>query len=152
MDAFQGIPLEVLSSVRDDLIVVNRSLALVTAPGLVSFTPSTLRVAAPHAGKVDILQQKYSSLLNTTILPTRYVDTDLMDTRILFSSDFFAERSIRGWARVSLYFARLCAKMEEMGKESGLKSEYVFHAGTDSTLIPSEFKDGLGQEMQLITP
>ena len=148
-EAFPGTPEEVFSSVKDDLIVVSR--AAVQPSELVSFTPSTLRVAPPYSERVGDIQNKYASLLNLTVLPTRYLDTDLMDPNLLFSQGFFSERSIKGWARLSLTFARLCASMQEMAFASGLKQEHVFHGGT-SNLIPCRFSNRQGEEMELVAP
>ena len=134
LEAFPGTPESVLAGVREDLIVVTR--AVEEPSTLVSFAPSHLRVANPYAGSVDALREKYSELLNVTIHPTRYLDTDLADPSIVFHESFFAQRSIRGWGKLSLYFARLCASMEEMAKASGLKGIFTTAAATLASSSP----------------
>ena len=141
-----GIPEQLLSSVRDDLIVVTRIREEPSA--LVGFMPSTLRVAKPYQGKMGEIK-KYADLLDVTVQPTRYVDTDLSDPSIQFHEGFFARRSIKGWAKLSLYFARLCESMQELSKSAGLKQKNVFHGGSDTTLVYAQFVDHHGEEMEL---
>jgi hypothetical protein len=147
LESFPGIPDDLLGTVRDDLIVVAR--ATEDASTLVSFTPSTLRLSRDHAHKAEELSAKYSRLLNVDIQPTRYLDTDLEDARLVFGEELFVNRSIKGWVRLSLYFARLCASMEALRGESGLKQGEVSHSGRETHLIPAEFASRLGEEMQL---
>ena len=147
LESFPGIPDDLLGTVKDDLIVVAR--ATEDASTLVSFTPSTLRLSRDHAQKADELSAKYSRLLNIDIQQTRYLSSDLEDARLVFGEEFFVNRSIKGWVRLSQYFARLCASMEALRNESGLKQGEVSHSGRDTHLIPAEFASRLGEEMQL---
>ena len=147
LETYPRIPDDLLGTVRDDLIVVAR--ATEDTSTLVSFTPSTLRLSRDHAHKAEDLSARYSRLLNADIQQSRYLSSDLEDARLVFGEEFFVNRSIKGWVRLSQCFARLCASMEALRNESGLKQGEVSHSGRDTHLIPAEFASRLGEEMQL---
>ena len=136
MDAIPGIPPPLLASVRDDLIVVKQ--AAVETSALVSFEPSTLRVAKPFHNKVPSLKEKFGEPLNVTIQRGRHLDTDWNSPILTFTDQWFAPRSIRGWARLSLHLARLCASVEEMKTRSGLKQKEIFYEDRDTNLLTSQ--------------
>ena len=146
LDFVPGIPEEVLATVRENLIVVAR--ATETASALVGFTPSTLRLSRDHWHKADKLQAKYGPLLNVTVQRGNYLETDFEDARLVFGEDFFVNRSTKGWARLSTYFARLCSSMQELRSQSGVRE--VSHSGRDTTLVPAEFVSRQGEELQLV--
>ena len=148
LDAYPQTPEVLLHSLADDLIVVTR--ALDEAPSeLVGYEPCTLRVTKKHANGLDELQQAYGDLLNVTILSTRYLETDLRNPSITFDESFFKARSISGWAKLSRHFARVCAAMEELKNETGLKLKDVFHDEGESHLVPTQFVDGHGDTLEL---
>ena len=152
MEAIPGIPEPLLSGVRDDLIVVTRANnwkavdPLNPAPDLVSFGASTLRLSKAHAKLADELDEEYGDVLAVEVRPSRYIETDLVDTHLVFHEHFFAPRSIKSWARLALYFARLTAKMEELAKRSGLKPSGVISGRSDNHLVHSQFQDRFGRE------
>ena len=148
LEAFPGTPESALASVREDLIVVTRAIGEPST--LVNFAPSHMRVAKPYSGGVASMREKYSELLNVTIQATRYLDTDLADPSIVFHESFFAPRSIKGWAKLSLSFARLCATMENLAEVSGLKPHYIFHGKSDSRLVDSQIVNLHGESLDLI--
>jgi hypothetical protein len=145
-----GIPDVLLSTVKQDLIVVSRVTE--NPSELVTFGQSTLRVAKPYSAGIDSLKETYESLLNMTIIPTSYLDTDLANPHIVFHENFFTPRSIKGWCRLSLYFSRLCQSMFDLATQSGLKHGSVFHSDRETFLLYSQFVDAHAQEMELITP
>ena len=145
-----GIPTDLLSTVRDDLIVISRATESVST--LVSFAPSVLRLSRDHSHKAEHLQSKYGELLNVTVQASRYVDSDMEGPKLRFGEEFFLNRSFKGWTRLSSYFARLCAAMEELRAESGLKQSEVSHGDRETNLVPATFVNRLGEEMELITP
>jgi hypothetical protein len=145
-----GIPTDLLSTVRDDLIVISRATESVST--LISFAPSVLRLSRDHSHKAEHLQSKHGELLNITVQPTRYVDSDMEGPKLRFGEEFFLNRSFKGWTRLSVYFARLCAAMEELRAESGLKQREVSHGDRETHLIPTQFVNRQGEEMELITP
>ena len=100
LEAFPETPEALLTSVRDDLIVVTRAI---DAPSeLVGFEPSTLRVTKTYAKGIDEWRAMYGDLLNVTIQPTRFLDTDLHEPYITFHESFFAARSISAYSAVGL--------------------------------------------------
>ena len=145
--AFPGTPEAVLSSVRDDLVVVTRVRE--AASDLVMFEPATLRVAQPHADGVEAWQDTYGELLHVTIQRGRHLDTDLNSPTLTFHEDFFAPRSIRGWAKLVLHFARLCASMDELRALSGLRQRDVYHEHRDGHLVPTQIVDAHGEPVEL---
>ena len=145
-----GIPDVLLSTVKQDLIVVSRVTE--NPSELVSFGQSTLRVAKPYVAGIDALKEKYESLLNMTIIPTSYLDTDLANPHLIFHENFFTQRSIKGWCRLSLYFSRLCQSMQDLATQSGLKHGSVFQNDRETFLVYSQFKNARAEEMELITP
>ena len=144
-DSLPGIPEPLLSSVREDLIVVTR--AVEEPSSLVSFGGSTMRLAKGYSGEAEELRNEYEDLLNVEIKSTKYVETDLSGAHIVFNEMFFAERSIKGWAKLGLYFARLTASMEDLARRSGLKPSGVSHGRSDSRLVYTHFEDRHGEEV-----
>ena len=145
-DAFPGTPEALFSAVREDLVVVQQLLG--TPSALVGFEPATLRVAKPHASAIDELRE-YSALLNVTIEPSRYLDTDLHGATLTFQESFFAPRSISGWKTLSTHLARLCTAMDELRKRSGLKQSEVVHEDHSTNLVLTSFASGEGEELEL---
>ena len=146
--AIPGIPDALLSSVNDDLIVVTR--AAEGAIELVGLEPSTLRVAPPFHDRVEELQEDFGELLNVEIQRGRHLDTDWQNPILTFTDQWFSPRSVRGWAKLSLYFARLCASVEEMKTRSGLKQKEVFYdERPSSNLIRSQLLSSTGEVMEL---
>ena len=147
LEAFPGTPEALLSSVRGDLIVVARARDSPSA--LVGFDPCTLRVASTNAPDLTQWRERFGELLNVTISPTKYLETDLKDPTLTFHESFFAPRSIAGWAKLSRHFARLCASMEELRSISGLKQKAVFYDDRDSHLVPAFFVSANGETLVL---
>ena len=147
MDAIPGIPEPLLTSVRDDLIVVAR--ANVEPSDVVRFEESTLRVIKTRAAELDKWQETYGDPLNVNIKPSRYLETDLKDCSLTFSEQFFAPRSIQGWRKLSLHFARICGAMAELMTLSGLKQKEVFHESRDTHLIYTNLVNVRGGSMEL---
>ena len=147
LEAYPQTPEALLTSVRDDLIVVTRAI---DAPSeLVGFEPSTLRVTKTYSKGIDEWREMYGDLLNVTIQPTRYLDTDLHEPYITFHESFFAPRSITGWMKLSRHFARVCNAMEDLKRLSGLKQKEVFYDHRESNLIPAQFVDNRGELLEL---
>jgi hypothetical protein len=138
-DAFPNTP-EVVFAVRDDLIVVSRVND--TPSEVVRFSGSQLRLSKYHSHKVNELQH-YAQLLNVTVHPTQLLESDILDLSLVLDESFFVPRSIKGWARLSLYFARLCAAMEELASQAAIKDI----VGTG--LVPITLLDRRGDEMRL---
>eukprot|EP00966_Prymnesium_polylepis_P306527 7083167-Prymnesium_polylepis.2 len=90
----EGIPTDLLSTVRDDLIV---SRVTESASTLIAFAPSVLRLSQDHSHKAQQLQTKYGELLNVTVQASRYVDSDMEGPKLRFGQDFFINRSFKGW-------------------------------------------------------
>ena len=144
--AFPGTPDALFLSVRDDLIVVTREIENPT--NLVGFEPSVLRVKA-HAGLVDDWRATYGDALNVTIRRSKHLETDLKDCSLTFSEQFFAPRSIIGWAKLTRHLARLCAAMAEMMAASGLKQRNVFRDDKESSLVFANLVTSHGTPMDL---
>jgi hypothetical protein len=145
--SFPGVPDEGLSELRSDLIVVRRGRE---APSeLVGLEPSVLRVSKANASSVDDLQQSVGDLLNVTVQPTRYLDTDWKGPQLTFDARFFVPRSIASWIKLSRHFARVCAAMGELKDRSGLAQRNVFHEGRDTQLIPATIVDARGEPLEL---
>ena len=148
LEAFPQTPEALLTSVRDDLIVVTRAI---DAPSeLVGFEPSTLRVTKTYAKSIEEWRETYGDLLNVTIQSTRHLDTDLHEPYITFHESFFAPRSITGWMKLSRHFARICDAMDNLKRLSGLKQKEVFYDDHNSNLIPAQFVDNRGELMELV--
>ena len=145
-EAIPGVPDSLLTSMRDDLIVVQRSLP--EPSELVGFEPSVLRVKS-RATDVQAWQDTYGNLLNVTVQPSRLLETDLKDPYLTFSEDFFAPRTIQGWARLSRHFSRVCAAMAELATLSGLKQKEVFYESSDTHLILPNLVSNQGDELEL---
>lgn len=146
-EAIPGIPDSLLSSVRDDLIVVTRVTE--AAIEMVGLESSTLRVAKGFQKSVDEMQEEFGELLNVDIQQGKYLDTDWNGPVLTFTDQFFSPRSINGWAKLSLYFARLCAQMEEMKARSGLRQSQIFFEDRDSNLIPTQLLSRNGEVVEL---
>jgi hypothetical protein len=136
-EAIPGIPDPLLTSVRDDLIVVRRAPPEPPS-ALVGFYKSYLRVASPHSEAVDRLRADYGAVLNVDIQRTRLVETDWRDPVLTFSDRWFARRSLKGWSKLSLHLARLCARAEELKKRTGLRQEDVFYSDRDGNLLSAQ--------------
>ena len=140
-ESIPGIPIELLSSVDDRLIVVQQ--AREDPSDLVRFEPSMLRVVQSRAADIDTWRDKYGRLLNVTMKPTHYLESDLRGASLTFSEQFFAPRSILGWMKLARHFSRLCAAMAELMALAGLKQRDVIsidrYPSVDSTLIHASF-------------
>ena len=148
-----NIPDSVLQSVREDLIVVTQHV-LENPSQIVSVGQSRLRVGKQYHHNINEIKSKYAELLKLEVTPSPYNDTDIdfSEASIIFQDTFFAARSIKGWCRLSLYFARLCASMDQLSAKAGLKGESVFHSDRETHLLFTGFVSSNGQEMELITP
>ena len=138
-EAIPGIPESLLASVSDDLIVVTRAPPEPEVHEAVGMELSTLRVAAGFAKEMDDWADDYAQRLNVDIQPGRHLETDWNSPIITFTEEWFKPRSIKEWANVSLYFARMMASMEELKKHAGLKQRNVFYEDRDSHLVHSQF-------------
>ena len=137
-----GVPEPALAGVRPDLIVVKR---LPPEPiDLVCFSPSVLRVANADDSTVAQLQSQYGDALNVTVQRTRFLETDLKSASLEFRDQFFAPRSILGWAKLSRQFARLCHAMLELKEKSRLDQRNVFYTDQESALIRSKLVGARG--------
>ena len=147
-----GIPDSLLSSVRDDLIVVSQ--ASISRSQIVSVGQSRIRVGKRYQNNINQLKANYEELLNTEMTPSPYLESDIhfVEAPIKFQETFFAPKSIKGWCRQSLYFSRLCAKMDTMADASGLKSGSIFNSEMETNLLYTSFVSSNGEEMKLITP
>ena len=145
-----NIPDSVLQTVKEDLIVVTQTSE--PPSQMVAFGRSTLRVATPYSNRIESIKRKYSDLINSDIIPTTYLESDLMNPSLIFQDTFFTERSIKGWCRVILYFARICATMEQAVKEAGLKHGHTIHSDRETDKLYTAFVDSSGYDMELITP
>lgn len=147
LEAFPGLPEHLLASVRDDLIVVRR--ATLSPSGLVSYGPSTLRLAKAHMKQKEEWQGEYG-VLNVTLQKSRHVESDLEDAHLIFHEGFFHPRSLKSWAKLGLYFARLTASMEELASRSNLKPNNVYHGRSDSHNVYAVLHDRNGGEVDAL--
>ena len=140
-----GIAAELLASLEDDSIVLQQADA-VNRGEPVGLERSTLRVA----GKADIgkLQVEFAEELNVLIRQGKHLDTDWKAPILTFSEGWFAPRTIRGWAELSLYFARLCARMEELKVRTRLKERDIFYDDRDGHRIPTRLVDADGNLLE----
>jgi len=145
VDAIPNIPEQLLSSVRDDLIVVTR--AVEDSSSLVSFGPSTMRLARAHSTRAEELRGDFGDLLNVEIEPSRYLETDLSDAHLVFNELFFAERSLKSWGKVTRHLARLVGWMEELQRRSGLKTTAISHGRSDKHSVYTRFETRHGEEV-----
>ena len=147
--AIPGVPESILSSVDEDLIVVQR--AREEPSDLVGWEPSVMRVIRGRAAEdIRTWQDAYGDILNISIQPSRYLETDLRGAALTFTDQFFAPRSIKGWQKLSLHFARVCDAMAELMKLSGLKQRDVTHEDHgDSHLIYTNLVSMSGDALEL---
>ena len=146
-EAIPGVPDSLLTSMRDDLIVVQRSLP--EPSELVGFEPSILRVVKSRSGNVEAWQETYGDLLNVSIIPSRFLETDLKDCALTFSEQFFAPRSIQGWMKLSRHFSRVTAALSELAQISSLKQKDVFYDDRDSHFIYTNLVSAQGDPLEL---
>ena len=112
LEAFPETPEALLTSVRDDLIVVTRAI---DAPSeLVGFEPSTLRVTKTYAKGIDEWREMYGDLLNVTIQPTRFIDTDLREPYLHYVSRVVLCSSIHHW--MDEVIPTLCESLRRYGR------------------------------------
>ena len=92
-DAFPGAPEMIFASVDEEKVVIKRSMKDEAPSALVGFEPSTLRVVkSKERDKVSAWHDTYGPLLNMTIQPSRYLETDLKGASLFFHESFFAPR------------------------------------------------------------
>ena len=147
-EALPGIPESVLSAVNEDVIVVQRAHE---APSeLVGWEPSVMRVVRGRAAAdIRAWQRTYGDLLNISIQPSRYLETDLRGASLTFTEQFFAPRSILGWRKLSLHFARACDAMAQLMISSGLRQRDVTFEDRDSNLIYTNLVGVNGDTLEL---
>ena len=148
-ESMPGVPDTLLSSVRPDLIVIQRALSSEPPSDLVGFEPSTLRVVKSRAGNVEAWQETFGDLLNVSIVPSRFLETDLKDCALTFSDQFFAPRSIQGWMKLSRHFSRVTAALSELAQLSSLKQKDVFYDDRDSHFIYTNLVSAQGDPLEL---
>lgn len=148
-DALPGVPDSILSSVHEDLVVVQR--AREEPSQLVGWEPSVMRVIRGRSAEdVDSWQETYGDLLNISIQPSKFLETDLRGASLTFTDQFFSPRSIKGWQKLSLHLARACDAMAELMKASGLKQRDVTHEDHgDSHLIHTNLVSMSGDALEL---
>ena len=148
-EAIPGIPDAMLSSVRDELIVVQ--LAREEPSSLVAWEPSVMRVVKDiDANEIQSWQETYGDILSIDIRPSKYLETDLKNASLTFSEQFFAPRSIQSWRKLSLHFARACDGMAQLMTLSKLKQRDVTHEDHgDSHLIHTNLVSANGDALEL---
>ena len=148
-EAMPGIPDGLLSSVRDELIVVQR--AREEPSSLMRWEPSVMRVVKNiDASEIQSWQETYSDILSIDIRPSKYLETDLKNASLTFSEQFFAPRSIQSWRKLSLHFARTCDAMARLMVLSKLKQRDVTHEDHgDSHLIHTNLVSANGDALEL---
>jgi hypothetical protein len=148
-DALPGVPEPVLSSIHEDLIVVQR--ASEQPSQLVGWEASVMRVERGRAAAdIRAWKETYGDLLSIDIQASKYLETDLKGATLTFSEQFFAPRSIQGWRRLSVHFARVCEAMAQLMAVSGLKQRDV-NQDRDTSLIPTNLVSVNGDAMELVS-
>ena len=148
-EAIPGVPDTLLSSVRDDLIVVQR--AREQSSSLLQWEPSVMRVVK-HIDNSEIQswQETYGDILSIDIRPSKYLETDLKNASLTFSEQFFAPRSIQSWRKLSLHLARACDAMAQLMTLSRLKQRGVTHEDHgESHLIHTNLVGAEGEALEL---
>lgn len=147
LESFPGTPDALLSSLQEGLIVIARPHE--EDSQLVTLGESRLRVGKEYWPPLKDTAEYYANALNMHIVPTRYQESDLRDPHFVFHDKFFRARSIKGWAKLSAHFARLCALLDDVKTLSGLKQQEVFHSERDTHLVYALITNSAGEELTL---
>ena len=145
-EAYPGVPESLWASMSDNLIVLAR--AAEEPSQVVGFEESTMRLVRSLSERAEEWQREYGDLLNVTIQPSRFMETDLRGASLTFSEQFFAPRSIQGWAKLSRHFARLCASMAELASISGLRQRDVGYTNRETNLIYTNLVSANNQPLE----
>ena len=144
-EAFPGTPSAVFHKVNPSLIVMTRDLSPPNT-SVVRFTDSRLRIPDLTPGQKRDWSDMYGPLTRSKLIRGKHLDADLLHCQLIFTSQFFAPRSLVAWAKLAREFARMTAAWVDLKKVSGLQQKYVENEGTDSHLIFPRLVESRGEE------